>query len=110
LFSINKSLCEAECPAPLLSQAYIQQNSLDKKLLGGNIWNGLCHRLNKKDRGAICAAISKNLPYSELSLFAGLLSVVLVSVDLVSFGVLSLLESAFFIPDVSPEGDLWSVA
>jgi hypothetical protein len=53
----------------------------------------------------LCAAIAINSPYSELSLFAGLLSA-----GLLSFGVLSFLESAFFTLEVSPEGDLWSVA
>jgi hypothetical protein len=44
--------------------------------------------------------------YSELSPFAGLLSTDLLSAALLSFGAFSLLASAFFTPDVSPEGDL----
>jgi hypothetical protein len=65
--------------------------------------------LNKKSRRNLRRDFKK-FPYSELSLFAGLLSLVLLSADLLSFGVLSLLESAFFTLEVSPEGDLWSVA
>jgi hypothetical protein len=47
----------------------------------------------------------KKSPYSELSLFAGLLSTAALS-----FGALSFFESAFFMLEISPEGDLWSVA
>jgi len=61
---------------------------------------------DNKKRGAICTALFENLFYSELSLFF----VDLLSAGLLSLGVLSFSLSAFLTPDVSPEGDLWSVA
>ena len=60
---------------------------------------------DNKSAALIAPHFSKNLGYFELSLFA-----VLLSAGLLSLGALSFSLSAFFILDVSPEGDLWSVA